>query len=82
MQSLNLLHSKRGGREGGLLPLKNLHGKIKVAKLLVSRLFKNGNFEETVLRFEKNKARYTATEVAGGWAGAIFEVTTPFRQEQ
>ena len=28
-----------------------------------------------------NKAGYTATEVACGWAGAIFEVTRPFRQE-
>ena len=25
---------------------------------------------------------YTATEVACGWAGAIFEVTRPFGQEQ
>ena len=29
----------------------------------------------------KNKAGYTATEVACGWAGAIFEVTRPFGQE-
>ena len=26
------------------------------------------------------KAGYTATEVACGWAGAIFEVTRPFKQ--
>ena len=31
---------------------------------------------------EKNKAGYTATEVACGWAGAIFEVTRPCGQEQ
>ena len=31
---------------------------------------------------ELNKAGYTATEVACGWAGAIFEVTRPFGQEQ
>ena len=31
---------------------------------------------------ERNKAGYTATEVACGWAGAIFEVTRPFGQEQ
>ena len=30
----------------------------------------------------KSKAGYTATEVACGWAGAIFEVTRPFGQEQ
>ena len=30
---------------------------------------------------DKNKAGYTATEVACGWAGAIFEVTRPFGQE-
>ena len=29
-----------------------------------------------------NKAGYTATEVACGWAGAIFEVTRPFGQLQ
>ena len=30
----------------------------------------------------KNKAGYTATEVACGWAGATFEVTRPFGQDQ
>ena len=29
-----------------------------------------------------NKAGYMATDVACGWAGAIFEVTRPFGQEQ
>ena len=29
-----------------------------------------------------NKAGYTATEVACGWAGAIFEATASFGQEQ
>ena len=29
-----------------------------------------------------NKAGYTATEVACGWAGAIFDITKPFGQEQ
>ena len=29
-----------------------------------------------------NKAGYTATPVACGWAGAILEVTRPFGQEQ
>ena len=33
-------------------------------------------------RKKENKAGYTATEVACGWAGAIFEVTRPFGQEQ
>ena len=33
-------------------------------------------------RVKMNKAGYTATEVACGWAGAIFEVTRPFEQEQ
>ena len=31
---------------------------------------------------EKNKAEYTATPVACGWAGAIFEVSGAFGQEQ
>ena len=30
----------------------------------------------------KNKAEYTATKVACGWAGAILEITKPFGQEQ
>ena len=30
----------------------------------------------------KNKAGYTATPVACGWAGAIIEVTGPFGQKQ
>ena len=30
----------------------------------------------------KNKAGYTATQVACGWAGAIFEATPSFEQEQ
>ena len=30
----------------------------------------------------KNKAGYTATEVACGWAGAIFEVTGAYGQKQ
>ena len=38
------------------------------------------SIEETYI--SKNKAGYTATEVAWGWAGAIFEVTRPFGQEQ
>jgi len=29
-----------------------------------------------------NKAGYTATPVASGWAGAIFEVTRGFGKEQ
>ena len=32
--------------------------------------------------FHRNQAGYTATKVACGWAGAIFEVTRPFWQEQ
>ena len=38
----------------------------------------NKRMNENVI---KNKAGYTATEVACGWAGAIFEVTRPFGQE-
>ena len=30
----------------------------------------------------ENKAGYTATTVACGWAGAVFEVTLSFGQEQ
>ena len=33
-------------------------------------------------RKKANKAGYTATPVACGWAGAIFEVTRPFGQEK
>ena len=37
---------------------------------------------ERILDIGMNKAGYTATEVTCGWAGAIFEVTRPFGQEQ
>ena len=39
----------------------------------------NGIWAELVMR---NKAGYTATPVACGWAGAIFEVSKAFGQEQ
>ena len=39
-------------------------------------------FNNTNTTFEKNKAGYTATPVACGWAGAIIEVTPSFGQEQ
>ena len=32
--------------------------------------------------FQINKAGYTATPVECGWAGAVFEVTRSFGQEQ
>ena len=32
--------------------------------------------------FDENKAGYTATPVACGWAGAIFELTRALEQEQ
>ena len=43
------------------------------------RLYNSDNY---LYHAYKNKAGYTATEVACGWAGAIFEVTRPFGQEQ
>ena len=41
-----------------------------------------GTSRNVLVKQEGNKAGYTATEVACGWAGAIFEVTRPFGQEQ
>ena len=41
-----------------------------------------GGFFEIFGTLNTNKAGYTATEVACGLAGAIFEVTRPFGQEQ
>ena len=35
-----------------------------------------------VANLETNKAGYTATQVACGWAGAIFEVSGAFGQER
>ena len=37
---------------------------------------------ETKISNRKNKAGYTATLVACGWAGAIIEVSGAFGQEQ
>ena len=36
----------------------------------------------SVITVAKNKAGYTATPVACGWAGAVIEVTRSFGQEQ
>ena len=54
------------------------------------RKFKNLRSAEKQRKFgafkqvsaSKNKAKYTATPVAGGWAGAVFEVTGLLGQEQ
>ena len=46
------------------------------------RLYKKIAKIQKLNDFLINKAGYTATEVACGWAGAIFEVTGPFGQEQ
>ena len=56
-----------------MLQLKNVLPKIKCLEQ-----------EKSMISTEwlKNKAGYTATEVACGWAGAIFEVTRPFGHEQ
>ena len=45
-------------------------------------LLYQSTFFLSVVNLKLNKAGYTATEVARGWAGAIYEVTTPFGQEQ
>ena len=42
---------------------------------------KEGRKERWVTR-KRNKAEYTAIPDACGWAGAIFEVTSSFGQEQ
>ena len=48
--------------------------KVKESK---KERLKEGNKKEK-MEGKKNKAGYTATKVACGWAGAIFEVTRPF----
>ena len=42
----------------------------------------DGTSHLVILSLNVNKPGYTATEVACGWVGAIFEVTRPFGQEQ
>ena len=42
---------------------------------------RKGNFIR-IINKQINKAGYTATPVACGWAGAIFEVSRAFGQEQ
>ena len=49
---------------------------MKITRLQLSFSFSFFSFDI------RNKAGYTATEVACGWAGAVFEVTRPFGQEQ
>ena len=45
-------------------------------------LRRKGEEKVRITQSKKNKAGYTATKVACGWAGAIFEVTRTFEQEQ
>ena len=64
-------------------PLSHIvaHGSI-LLNILAHKRFVATNSDERNCKKHENKARYTATEVACGWAGAIFEVTRPFGQEQ
>ena len=50
-----------------------LHKKSTILKVLTGWI---------VRVLKQNKAGYMATKLACGWAGAIFEVTGPFGQEQ
>ena len=50
--------------------------KIVISESVVSKRVTNS------VKLSYNKAGYTATEVACGWAEAIFEVTRLFGQEQ
>ena len=54
----------------------------KSKPLSVGRVFYVAAKCQDRLSSNPNKAGYTATEVACGWAGAIFEVTRSFGQEQ
>ena len=56
---------------------KKIHGKTCTKTVTVYIYSSAVNTKQ-----EENKAGYTATEVACRWAGAIFEVTRPFGQEQ
>ena len=51
----------------------------KLLDLISKNLNKSQKCKGTITR---NKAGYTATEVAWGWAGAIFKATPSFGQEQ
>ena len=64
---------------------------VVIPKVLIAVVVVTGFFSFIVLiktmllrncHPNKNKAGYTATEVACGWAGAIFEVTGLFGEEQ
>ena len=57
---------------------------LEVAEFVVQNcpIYKKKTLFASASMVIKNKARYTATEVACGWAGAIFEVTRSFGQEQ
>ena len=53
-----------------------------VATRISTKTFMGLNLIKFKSNVTDNKARYMATKVACGWAGAIFEVTRPFGQEQ
>ena len=50
--------------------------------MLVSQPATRGKKTIWKMEYHENKAGYTATKVACGWAKAIFEFTRPFGQEQ
>ena len=66
-----LLGSGSGGNDDLCFPLNFLLHYPPPLKIPVSRL-----------RMTGNKAGYTATPVACGWAGAIIEITPSFGQER
>ena len=63
------------------LNLRDLKTKLKKASITFRLDNKTANIF-CGLSASKNKAGYTATPVACGWAGAVFEVTQSFGQEQ
>ena len=48
---------------------------------MIYKNYNDGELHEN-FRVKINKAGYTATPVMCGWAGAVFEVTQSFGQEQ
>ena len=64
-------------------PVSRVSGLVRIQQHIEYTGNKSSIIQRGVMKIKHpNKAGYTATEVACGWAGAIFEVTRSFGQEQ
>ena len=83
MGDISVKNSSRSSKTSQTSKTLQLSHQFYQTRFIQSRdMLENVKMSKLTAKFQMNKAGYTATEVACGWAGAIFEVTSPFRQQQ